>query len=382
MKSLINLLVLLIFSIQISGQITIDNNTLPEIGEVLTYALFDNYPDTTFKKKGENQLWKFKDFEIADTSEEVYAAIWDSELTDTIPAANLYLELDGLTAYGTRNENAIEILAINNPDLTGMGSMLSILARPYTLRQTPIVYGEKYSDEFDVEIVFGTEFIPGIDSIDLGIPGATISSFVATISNFRSEEVIGWGNLSLDGEEHEVLQVLETDSTGIAIAVVLDVFGFPLTLDLADLLGDMGGGEFGFGNEINETYRFIGADQKYSLAEFSETEVIDSLGVVIGTEVSGRLGLESMLISTRDLLSSSDLSLYPNPVSEVIYLEHSSTYTPNSVIRIYDSNGQLIAQHKYHSGNQAIPIAQLVPGHYYLQLTDGSNVLTKKFIKN
>jgi surface protein len=77
-----------------------------------------------------------------------------------------------------------------------------------------------------------------------------------------------------------------------------------------------------------------------------------------------------------DDLKQLDISIYPNPTSDIVYIE--GNYTNLNVV-IYDILGkQLMKQ----STTNSIDISQLEKGVYILLLSDGTKLTTKRIIKN
>ncbi len=72
--------------------------------------------------------------------------------------------------------------------------------------------------------------------------------------------------------------------------------------------------------------------------------------------------------------------VYPNPVHEKLYIEIPSEYFPVSTFLVTDITGRIFLAGKVHSGY--IPVVNLIPGIYFVQVKNGEKVLRKKFIKD
>ena len=70
--------------------------------------------------------------------------------------------------------------------------------------------------------------------------------------------------------------------------------------------------------------------------------------------------------------------VYPNPASDVIYFP----VQKNTVVKIRNSNGQLVATKNCPSGLSELQIGQFTNGIYFISITDGEKILNSKFIKN
>lgn len=69
--------------------------------------------------------------------------------------------------------------------------------------------------------------------------------------------------------------------------------------------------------------------------------------------------------------------VYPNPASDAIYFPVQN----NSVVKIINSNGQLVATKNCSSGLSTVEISQLPKGIYFIRITEGKKIRNAKFIK-
>ena len=72
---------------------------------------------------------------------------------------------------------------------------------------------------------------------------------------------------------------------------------------------------------------------------------------------------------------SPEIILYPNPVSDYIFIDSSVDVTSWT---LYDLSGKVIKQSVF---KMQIPVADLPSGFYFLKLTSANGSVTKKFIK-
>ncbi len=78
---------------------------------------------------------------------------------------------------------------------------------------------------------------------------------------------------------------------------------------------------------------------------------------------------------------NNSLSIYPNPASENITINFTST-SKNTSIKIYDATGRLVKNmENVKSGENTITLNELENGLYLLNLQEGNNSATKRFIK-
>ncbi|MBD81272.1 MAG: hypothetical protein CL840_20310 [Crocinitomicaceae bacterium] len=75
--------------------------------------------------------------------------------------------------------------------------------------------------------------------------------------------------------------------------------------------------------------------------------------------------------------------VYPNPTSDVINFTIDKAFTDNTVLSIYNSQGQVVKQEHIEKEFNSYNIQELTNGYYTYQLKDQNQVLTEgKFLKN
>lgn len=376
MKSFTFILFLLT-STALIGQITLGKETLPDFDEELEYFFFEDYGDDGFKASGENVEWTFSDFNRLGQDTERYADINSTIYADTFPDANMIVSVGPFEAAATRSDEGISITGLTDIGFGGFSTGGAQDVDPFALRQVPMTYGDTFQDEFDIEITISASLLPGIDSIPVPIPGATIDSIRVTISTFKEETATGWGTLDLEGEEYDVLKVNQLDSTGVKIEVLAVLFGTQLWIDAGPFLGDMAA-DFGLGNQSTLTHKFVSAEHKFSLVEFIETEELDTLGVVIGTQINGRLGVAARPVATQEVaLPTAQPKLYPIPASDILYIHSDDSQLVHT--HIYTLQGQLAKSISIEE-QSAVRITGLDNGIYIMESADGQQKYYSKFL--
>ena len=72
-------------------------------------------------------------------------------------------------------------------------------------------------------------------------------------------------------------------------------------------------------------------------------------------------------------LSSSNLSLYPNPTKDIVYISVSE----ESIINVYSSIGELLFTKLYAEGNQEIDLSSYTSGSYYIEMNNKRSMVVK-----
>ena len=89
----------------------------------------------------------------------------------------------------------------------------------------------------------------------------------------------------------------------------------------------------------------------------------------------------SLPASVDEIGNINSLSIYPNPTSNNITINFTST-SKNVSIKIYDATGRLVKNiENAKSSENTINVSELQNGLYILNLQDGNNSLTKRFVK-
>ena len=83
-----------------------------------------------------------------------------------------------------------------------------------------------------------------------------------------------------------------------------------------------------------------------------------------------------------NLISNSQLTIYPNPSAEIIYFKSNSGQTLNiKSINIFDLSGRRVAQNEVNNNNSLF-IGQLNAGTYIMEVLSKDNASTKvRFVK-
>lgn len=91
---------------------------------------------------------------------------------------------------------------------------------------------------------------------------------------------------------------------------------------------------------------------------------------------------ENMTTGLSELIAQASWKLYPMPCGSTLNVELSETVSPGATFSILSLDGKLLQQQAADgSGNLNFNTAELASGVYILQMQDGSNTVSKKFLK-
>jgi len=91
----------------------------------------------------------------------------------------------------------------------------------------------------------------------------------------------------------------------------------------------------------------------------------------------------SVISGINDGAITLDCTAYPNPTTDYLRLKIADNTTLNLTYQIYDINGKLLFNKKVEGSETTISMQGLVPGSYFLKVTDNKQeIKTFKIIKN
>ena len=133
-------------------------------------------------------------------------------------------------------------------------------------------------------------------------------------------------------------------------------------------------------NVTDMSFMFYGCVFNQDISDWSVTNIT--------SEPMSFIGNESQLVQSNkpvwgtcptasvDDQNQLDISIYPNPTSDIVYIE--GNYSQLKAV-VYDILGKQVMKE---SITNSIDISQLDKGVYILQLSDGAKLTTQRIIKN
>ena len=366
-------------------QIEVGVETLPEAGDILNYVEFDYTLDTlSYRAEGEAQTWTFDifDLEFQESTSDTFMDINETEFLDSFPDADLLFRAFGFQAAAKRNTNSLELIGIVSPQIDFLDlSGISLFDSPFEYRRAPINYGDSYEDDGQLFFQFSSEIIPGVDSLELPIPGATLDSIRFIVELSKKERAIGWGNLEIDGLEQEVLMIKQEDDFNNTLEVGLNLAGTIIWFDASAFFGDDGGadGGFGFGLTSSVTYKYLNADSKESLIEFTERRVVDTLGNA-SLVVNGRVAQDYITNVSELDIDHTNYKISPNPSTGQLAIICESDIIKQPQVTIRSIKGKLVWNRFNYNFGELIDLSHLPKGLYLLEVNDGETQRTEKIL--
>lgn len=365
MKNFSLCLLLVFVCCSVTAQITVPNTTLPDVGDVLQTTRFDYELETSsFKTRGENLSWTYDDFVIMGPAEEQFLDITGTELADSFPQANMIVALAGFQAAAVRDDNTIEVVGLGTLDFMDVEIDGGVnFDDSYTLRKTPISYGDFYEDNFDISLQLAAETIPFLDSIEIPLPGAELDSIRINVVTYKSEEATAWGTLEVLGTSYDVLKVEQVDTSDFIIEAGLNIAGNIIWLNANDFLGDV---IPSIPNRI--THRFLDENTKTGIIQFTDVSVTDPETGEVTERVTGRLNADILSSAQEVQANSNALRVFPNPSSDVFQIELDSDVKSLQELSVYNLKGERVLQKTKLANRTQISMRDLAEGHYILKI--------------
>ena len=380
---------ILFLGFQAKGQVTIDVNTLPEVGDGFDFRTFSNFEgDTTYRETGANLSWSFDDFDLDGNFVESFSAI-TPELAGSFPDGEITINFAGFQAAAIRTDSTLEVIGVGGGGLMGIDFNAQRFPDPFVEIQRPLNFGDTFEDSVDLPFVIPADSIPGLDSIM--VPGVSLDSIRVTSRFFKRETADAWGDLSVFGNDFQVLKVTRQDSFELDLELGLTtLFGFSFltiqeVLDLLDLLGigDIDIEGFvgpGFGQAMGtETYTFYTPDNPQALLEFTESTFTLPMGGDPVFTVNGLVNLDIVPTSVSDFEEGPAISLSPNPVSDrlLITTEESNSFQS---LQVFDIQGKEMLSRQDYDPREGLDVSAFDSGIYLLLVGTEKGFTSKKFV--
>ncbi|MEJ7626259.1 MAG: T9SS type A sorting domain-containing protein [Ferruginibacter sp.] len=119
-------------------------------------------------------------------------------------------------------------------------------------------------------------------------------------------------------------------------------------------------------------------------AEYSYTDILPLSGKnyyrlkQIDNDNNGKLSVVRFV----DLINKTVITIYPNPVSDVININNTGSNFKRAFVRIFDNNGKLVKQQELNGSNTiSIPVNDLPKAIYTGEIQEGETITRFRFVK-
>lgn len=352
MKTLITIFSVLLASVSISAQITIDRDDFGTIGDKIYYAndttLAANF---TIGAAGENVSWNF--------SSTVSANFYDSSvftdptmLTGAPEEANLAIIRGETQSFFNITDSTVKIIIPLEMYVNGATNPQIMITK------FPFEYGDAAVKDSFFNTMQGTPE-------DFGYSGLPFDSVRAIFDVHTTSLVDGWGSLTTPAATYEALRVKNETNVDITVqgkAPILGWVNIPYNAPYKDQI----------------VYAWYAKDKKFTVAEaaYDTSGNITSFSYQVAA-ISTPTGLEK--INTHAVSA-----LQPNPVNDVLTLSVNSNYNEKGSLLIFDITGKVVVNQEITltKNENAITVktADLNNGVYFTRIVSEHINSTSKFV--
>jgi len=359
MKSNILIVALSFTSLLSFSQITITDNNLLEIGDII-YLATDETNSVNIGSSGQNQTWDFSNLQNTES--------WSMEVVDPIitpfdqlyPNANLCIIDDGDFIYCNKNSGGIDMLGIGD----------SVAQQSIKLIPLPLFFSSSFTDG----PVNAIDSIIGGPMVDIllssqGLSASLLTFGAAQVADSLSVQLELTTDFEVDGEGIMILPSGSFD----ALRVKIERTTVPnISIYCIDTNGGINSGwyplSFGGGAETELMYQWYSNDlnSKFTLAEV----YMDS----VGNPETG-VSFITNSVSNLESLEIDNINIYQNPLSYFL----SITCEDNEIVEanLSDINGRLIKSFKF-TKSLDLDLSKFKKGTYILHLNSKKGYLSKK----
>ncbi len=364
MKKVLPIL-LLIFPIILSAQVTINNSIFPKPGDTLRYVtdnFFTNFDpnvtgETTWDFRSLNGSVVVETLYKAASTGDAFALFPDADLLDKSAAQEIYYKSYGNKIVELGRAGLDPVLNILDLDYQNEGELI--------LRRAPMSYSDNYTDNSSFMISAPTSVIP--DSI---IPGLStlVDSLRLNVSITNVSDLDAWGTLQLPDADYEVLRQKTETTTNAELYIFTSVFGWQLVDPSNPLFASLGDILDLLGESISVSYQFFANDNKEVMANI----VLDDSAIPISVTYKGDATTAVKVVSS----SEQNILTYPNPTFGNVTFELKNLPKGNYKVEIYNIIGKKLwsADLDYFTGVLNTDISHLRKGTYLYSIIDGNGL--------
>lgn len=359
----------------LSAQITITNAVFPTVGDTLHYAI-GNQPgaiNQIFTPPGGPQQWDLSDLQPSQTWDQIMRDPATGSASSSFPGASLYFHPVNSTAesYVQVTTNQVLDAGYAGFDPLGLGLDLAFKNVPrLEVSWSPVNFFDIKQSTSNVLTAFAASSAPPL-LLNL-VP--TADSFRIRITYQSVSTIDAFGTLAIPGGDFDVLRKKQTLYRSIAVDVKVAPLGW---IDISTIGGQQ---ILPFGTDTLTIFHFLNDFSKEAIAICT-----------LNTNQNQVTGVQYKLVnpptSTRAPEQYGVLSVYPNPVRDILSVHLETDAVVPLQLRLIDAAGNIVLDQPVDVQNGildlVIPVAHLAPGPYELILEHhGVPVARSRVIKS
>ncbi len=377
-KLYFTLLIVSLFSVFTHAQITVTDESLPQVGDTLFISV-DNLPTNIniLPETGQHS-WDFSNLQAPFVLKRLVKDASTGESFDKFPSATLIIESGGSVGdgYYRVNDGVMELLGYGGGDQFNIGIDFDLrYSTPYPERITPLNYEDENHVTTDISYTFSPEDLPV--NIFAGLP-ITADSLRIRIAFDRESVVDGWGSLTVPGGVFDVLREKRVEVRDTRLDAKLSFLGWQDVTDI--LLSSLPPDQIpaGIGMTTTTQYYFHSNEAKEVIAVVT----MDSTGLT-PRNVDFKGGILSE--TKRSFLPKSGVYATPNPAIVNVRFEFFDLPDGNYKLKMFNIIGKEVWSKRYHingSLTEKVNVSFLRKGTYLYSLIDetGHTLVTKRIV--
>ena len=345
---------LLLSSLFVMAQPTINSNVFPSIGTTLTSNVFDA-TNVNQGPAGANQTWSFTGLMSLGTQSQTFVSPASTPYAASFPAADISLMFtagtDAFYTYYDHTTSATELLGLG---YSTSGTVVEfVYSNPQKQFQYPLTFGQQFSDVFT-------------GSYSIVLSGINIV-------NYRSGTIYSdadaYGTITTpSGTFNNVLRVrtrqVTTDSS------VYTGFPLPPTVQYSNIT----------------SFLWISNNPgNVALMQIAYDTLTDNQGTPPTYEKNGQYQITSVGINDVNLKAQA-ASIFPNPATDFTTVDVSVFDAGEAILQVYDASGRLVKNQNITIGTGEtktvmVHTEEFATGFYQMNLIQKDKLLQAKFLK-
>jgi hypothetical protein len=374
-----------------SGQLIIDKNSLPNIGDTLRTCT-DVMPNKSYKMSaaGTNQTWNFEGLKQTTTNVIAILKVAAGSSANLFPTATQIEKTIPTVAGANGAENYIKVTTktyervgtggggnATNPLLNGI-----IRYNPSSVeRRIPMKFLDNNLSKSSLSVGFKASTLPDSLLAALGPLASSVDSIRVRITYDRIELVDGSGTIKIPGGDYNVLREKRTQYSDTRLDIKTGFLGWQ---DITGVLTGGAGGGGGFaaqlGKDTATTYAFYSNVAKEIIAVFTVSNADNS----VITRANFKFNKIILANSELDLVIPT-IKAFPNPAIDEVTFEFNNLEASNYTLKIYNILGALVAKESFFGTSTKLirmDVSRFKKGTYLYALSDtrGRILASKRLI--
>ena len=413
-------LLLLLFPLGLSAQITLTQENVPAAGDTLFYARDTAATGINIGVAGPAQIWDFSQLQANEYFQRIASDTFMDPDVKNYPGANLIITSEQVKTFIQSSDTAVYILGGGVPEAAAFGLEVVPFIPPQKLFEFPTAYGNSFSNYYSVDAtVDGSLILPGVDSFRvIRRANATVTvdgygTVKTPYNNFDAlrqktetintdsvyAKVFGsWISFLADTSIVVQYQWLSSETKGEVVTVYFDsntgmISNVEFFLDVdnasapiaAFTFEDLGEGTLVFSDQSSnapESWQWTfgdggtaeGPNPEYTYALAGEYQVCLTVNNIIGSNQTCQTITVDLVNGAPDPELKIQLSVWPNPANHLVWIRPQGLESENFVFKLFNMQGQLILQRQFNRQLQ-LDVQELPAGlyPYFLKTMEGKS---------